>query len=436
MSLFNIKEVIQKKRMNIPLTTEEIQTMISQYMDNKITDSQMAAWLMAVVLNGLNTHETFVLTETMLHSGEKISFPSHIHPIVDKHSTGGVGDKTSLLVGPILAACGINVAMLAGRGLGHTGGTVDKLESIPGFDTSKSPSSMYDIIKKSGVFYGCQTEKLAPADRKMYELRNHTATVESIPLIVASIMSKKLAIDTKAIVLDVKWGNGAFMKTTENAEALGKLLVYVAKRYGRNTRAIITDMNQPLGYYIGNLLEVQECVNILEGKEVPDLVTVSCTLTGHILHMLKKVETVEEGIEKSKETLINGKAMDHWHSTVHCHNGEINSLNKKLTKWKNIPHQHIYTHKEGFLNNFNTYKIGMAVCHIATSSSSSSQGDDMAGIILRKKRGEYVKKGDNIMTIYAQNTHHIEDVYATIKDSFDIGITKTPLPPYILKNIL
>jgi pyrimidine-nucleoside phosphorylase len=284
----NIVELIKKKREGNILTKEEIDYLIQNFTSGKIPDYQFSAFLMASYLKGLNKKETAWLTRSMLYSGKVIDLSSVKGKKIDKHSTGGVGDKTSLILAPIVAAAGVNVPMISGRGLGHTGGTLDKLESIPGFNTKLSINEYKKVLKQCGAVLIGQTKSIAPADKLIYALRDVTATVESIPLITGSIMSKKLAEGIDGLVLDVKTGSGAFMKTMKDAELLSKSLIDTAKAFNKKVIAFITDMNQPLGHYIGNWLEVYESIKILQGEEINDLCTVTFTLSGAMIYLGEK----------------------------------------------------------------------------------------------------------------------------------------------------
>ena len=322
----NAIELIKKKRENQKLSTDEIKFLIKNYTNGKIPDYQFTAFLMATFFNGMSVEETAALTEAMLYSGTVINLDSIAGAKVDKHSTGGVGDKTSLILAPIVAAAGVNVPMISGRGLGHTGGTLDKLDAIPGFRTDVNLTQYKNIIKKCGMVLASQTKNIVPADKLMYALRDVTATVESIPLITGSIMSKKLAEGIDGLVLDIKTGSGAFMKELKDAKILAKSLINTAKAFDKKVIGIITDMNQPLGNYIGNWLEVVESVEALQGKDIPDLMTVTHKLSGAMIYLGGKASSINDGIEISKEMIKNGKAFDKFVEIVKLLKGDTSVL--------------------------------------------------------------------------------------------------------------
>jgi pyrimidine-nucleoside phosphorylase len=318
----NTVELIKKKREGNQLSEEEIEYLISNYSSGKVPDYQFAAFLMAAYLRGMNKSETAHLTRSMLNSGKVINLNEIRGKKIDKHSTGGVGDKTSLILAPIVASLGINVPMISGRGLGHTGGTLDKLESIPGFRTSLSLSRYKSVLKKCSAVLIGQTKDIAPADKLIYALRDVTATVESIPLITGSIMSKKLAEGIGGLVLDVKTGSGAFMKQQKDALSLAESLIDTAKAFNKKVIAFITDMNQPLGNYIGNWLEVYESVKVLKGEKEGDVLDLSLELAGAMIYLGNKASSIKEGAEMAKEQIKNGKAFDKFLQIVKLQGGD------------------------------------------------------------------------------------------------------------------
>ncbi len=324
----NPVEIIRKKREGDSLSSEEIKYLIDGFTRNKIPDYQFSAFLMAAFLRGMTTEETSMLTNSMLHSGKVIDLKSINGIKIDKHSTGGVGDKTSLILAPVAAAAGVKVPMISGRGLGHTGGTLDKLESIPGFRTDLSLSEYKSVLKKTGAVLVGQTKDIAPADKAIYSLRDVTATVESIPLITASIMSKKLAEGIDGLVLDVKVGSGAFMRTTNDAVKLTESLVNTAKDFNKKVIAFITDMNQPLGTHIGNWLEVVECINILRGDIKNDLYKLSTKLAGAMIHLAGLASSVEEGTRTAESLIADGSAFDKFKDVVKAQGGDISYIQK------------------------------------------------------------------------------------------------------------
>ena len=322
----NTTELIRKKRNKENLSKEEILYLINNYTKNKIPDYQFSAFLMAVYFNGMSKEETSALTEAMLYSGKVLNLNSIPGIKIDKHSTGGVGDKTSLIIAPIVAAAGVKVPMISGRGLGHSGGTLDKLEAIPGFRTDLSLSEYKNVLKKVGAVLIGQTKEIAPADKLIYALRDVTATVESIPLITGSIMSKKLAEGIDGLVLDVKTGNGAFMQKTEDAIALADSLIQTAKAFDKKVIGFVTDMNQPLGNYIGNWLEVYESIQVLRDGKKNDLTELSLILAGAMIYLGKKSKSLDEGIEEAIRILKSGKAFDKFVEIVKAQNGKTDFI--------------------------------------------------------------------------------------------------------------
>ncbi len=320
----NTVELIKKKRDGQSFTSDEINFLINHYTKGHIPDYQFSALLMAILLKGMNPSETAALTNSMLNSGKMINLSSLKGYKVDKHSTGGVGDKTSLIIAPIVASAGVYVPMISGRGLGHTGGTLDKLESIPGFRTDLSLSESMKVLKKCGAVLIGQTKEIAPADKLIYSLRDVTATVESIPLITASIMSKKLAEGIDGLVLDIKTGSGAFMKSQADSIKLVNSLIKTAKSFNKEVIAFITDMNQPLGNYIGNWLEVYESIRVLNGEVKNDLYTLSIKLAGAMIYLGKKAKSIQEGEKIAKQKIENGEAFKKFLEIVELQEGNVN----------------------------------------------------------------------------------------------------------------
>src|SRR2546425_9606024 len=322
------REVIQKKRDRGTLTSQEIASFVRGYMSSQIADYQVAAWLMAVYLNGMTLEETRTLTREMRDSGTVLNLSSIKGKKVDKHSTGGVGDKTSMMVAPIAAACGVTVPMITGRALGHTGGTLDKLESIPGFNARPSPERIVEILKSAGAVIMGQTDDLAPADRRIYALRDVTATVESIPLITASILSKKLAEGIDGLVMDVKTGSGAFMPTLKMANALSRSLVDVCRAMKTRIVVLITGMHQPLGRAIGNALEVRECIDFLQGRTPEDLETVSIALAAHMIRLSGRTRSVEQASKLAYEAVSRGEAANRFRQIIAAQGGDARVMDK------------------------------------------------------------------------------------------------------------
>ena len=394
-------DVIRKKRDGIELSRDEIEGLITAYTDGKIPDYQVSAWLMAVVLKGMTRPETAALTDAMLHSGEVLDLSSLPARKVDKHSTGGVGDKTSLVLAPLAAAAGIAVPMISGRGLGHTGGTLDKLEAIPGFNVNLSVAEFRRVLEKCGCAMIGQTAEIAPADRKLYALRDVTGTVESPYLICASIMSKKLAEGIDALVLDVKTGSGAFMKSEKDATFLAELMVETGERMGKKVVALITDMDQPLGNKIGNALEVVEVVEVLRGGGPGDLRNLCLELAGWMLHLGEVSKTVAEGKQQSAKLISSGKALEKFREMVELQGGDAQVIDdaKKLPQARQT--LEVSSANAGYVASMQCEQIGTACVILGGGRERKEDSVDPAvGIVLHKKVGDRVSAGEALATIY------------------------------------
>ncbi|MCI0706751.1 MAG: thymidine phosphorylase, partial [Ignavibacteriae bacterium] len=396
----NVVELIRKKREGLALTEEEMLFLISGYVEGRVPDYQMSAFLMAVYYKGMSDEETATFTELMMRSGEVVDLSEIPGVKVDKHSTGGVGDKVSLILAPIVAACGVPVPMISGRGLGHTGGTLDKLESIPGFKTNLSIEEYKRVIKAAGLVMIGQTKEIAPADKKIYALRDVTATVECIPLISASIMSKKLAEGIDALVLDVKTGSGAFMREYDKALSLAKTLVSIGTVSGKETVAFITEMSQPLGSTIGNWLEVVESVECLRGARgtndlSSDLMEVTHLLSGAMLMLGKKSRTLEEGITQSKESIASGAAYRKFLKLVKIQGGDTHPL-EHLERYPLSKHTiEVKAPDSGYIATIDSLELGMTAIALGAGRQTIDDIiDHKAGIILKKKVGDRVEPGD------------------------------------------
>jgi pyrimidine-nucleoside phosphorylase len=432
----NTIELIRKKREAKSLSTEEIEYMIENFVTGKIPDYQFASFLMASFINGLNKKETSALTKSMLYSGKVLDLSEIPGIKVDKHSTGGVGDKTSLIIAPIVAAAGVPVPMISGRGLGHSGGTLDKLEAIPGFKTNLNLKQYKSVLKSCGAVLIGQTKEIAPADKIIYSLRDVTATVESIPLITASIMSKKLAEGIDGLVLDVKTGNGAFMKTLNDSKALAQSLIDTALSFNKKVIAFITDMNQPLGNYIGNWFEVLESIQVLQGEKVDDLLEVSLNLSGAMIYLGKKAGSIKEGIEISKELIKNGKAFDKFLEISRLQNGEEQYLRDPSSYPQSQYVIDITADESGYISSYDTYQIGMISLELGAGRLTKNDIiDPKAGIIINKKIGDKVKKGDSIAQLFTDKENAIEKA---INDyGAAIGISKTATKkPKLIKTVI
>ncbi|HLG32199.1 MAG TPA: thymidine phosphorylase [Ignavibacteriaceae bacterium] len=422
----NFIEIIKKKRDGSELSKSEITFSIENFTSGQIPDYQFSAFLMAVFLKGLNDKETSYLTDAMLRSGNVIDLSSVKGMKIDKHSTGGVGDKTSLIIAPIAAAVGVNVPMISGRGLGHTGGTLDKLESIPGFRADLSLSEYKTVLKKCGAVLIGQTKGIAPADKHIYALRDVTATVESIPLITASIMSKKIAEGIDGLVLDVKTGNGAFMKNPKDAIKLANSLIKTAKSFNKKVITFITDMNQPLGNNIGNWLEVIECIEVLQNKKRGDLLNLSLALAGAMIYLGKKAHTLKEGIKIAEETISNGGAFNKFLEIVKLQGGDIKYILSPDKYPGSKFSEKIYSTENGFVSQIDTYELGMASLELGAGRKSlQDKIDPKAGIIFNLKVGDKVKKGNEIATLFSDSSSKINIAKEMVINSIKLSSKKT-----------
>lgn len=425
----NPVEIIIKKRNGQRLTEDEIKFFVNGFLTGEIPDYQMSAFLMAIYFNGMSSEETVALTHTMLYSGEVLNL-SHIEGLkVDKHSTGGVGDKTSLIIAPIAAAAGVKVPMISGRGLGHTGGTLDKLESIPGFRTDLSKEEFIRIVDKIGACLIGQTKEIAPADKKIYALRDVTGTVESIPLICASIMSKKLAEGINGLVLDVKTGNGAFMKSLDDSKNLAVNLKNISEAFGVKTIAYITDMNQPLGNYVGNWLEVYESVKILKNEIHNDLTELCHLLAGTMIYLGGKSRDINEGVELSKKLISNGNAYQKFLEIVESQSGDVSYI-ENLEKYPEPKYRiEVKSNRDGFISLMDTFSIGMLGIELGAGRMKYTDTiDPKAGFIFFKKIGDEIKKGELLAEI--RTDKNIAEYFTQkLLNSIEISESKPePLP--------
>ncbi len=398
-------DIIQKKRDGLALTATEIQWVIDGYCKGEIPDYQMSAWCMAVYFQGMNLEETTALTFAVRDSGEKLDFSEIKGLRVDKHSTGGVGDKTSLVVTPIVASLGVKVAKMSGRGLGHTGGTIDKLEAIPGFKTDLPIDEFKSIVNEIGIAIVGQSAELAPADKLLYALRDVTATVDSLPLIVSSIMGKKLAADDDCIVLDVKTGSGSFMKTVEKSRNLAEWMVEIGKRAGKRMRALITDMDRPLGYAIGNSLEVVEAIHTLQGKGPADLTELCIALSAHILCLAEK-GTYEECEKMAKGAIADGQGLKTFANMVKAQGGNADWILHPENFPSAAYSYEVKAQEEGYIVGVDTENYGVASLLLGAGRNTKEDIiDPTAGIILHKKTGDFVQKGEVIATLYSSKNN-------------------------------
>lgn len=425
-------ELIRKKREGEALTRAELEELVLGYTRGTIPDYQMSAWLMAAFLRGLDATETADLTQIMLHSGSVIDL-SHIPGVkVDKHSTGGVGDKVSLILAPMVAACGVPVPMISGRGLGHTGGTLDKLESIPGFRTDLSVEEYRSVIAETGLVLAGQTDEVAPADRKLYALRDVTATVEAIPLIAGSIMSKKLAEGIDALVLDIKTGNGAFMRTYAESVALARALVAIGARAGKSTLGFVTGMDQPLGLAIGNWLEVAESIDCLRGKTVADVMEVTTVLGGAMVMLGGKAATIEEGMRLCRDAIWSGRAYEKFLQVVRRQGGETAVLESPARAPRPRFVAEVPAASGGYVGKFSTYQIGMlAISMGAGRMTMEEKIDPKAGIVLRKKIGDRVEAGEILATLSTDREGSVDRSVGEFRECVTIVPEPPEIPPVI-----
>lgn len=440
-------DIILKKRGvgKIPgaaLTKEEIAFMVNGYVDGSIPDYQMSAFLMSVYFNSMTFEETGFLTDCMLHSGDVIDLYSekysslNLHgPFVDKHSTGGVGDKISLPLAPIVAACGVQIPMMSGRGLGHTGGTLDKLESVEGYNVNLSEEEFAKNISKTGFAMMGQTPSIAPADKKMYALRDVTGTVESIPLITSSILSKKAAEGSDALVFDVKCGSGAFMKSEEDAEKLAEFLVKTIQAMGKKAVAVITRMDTPLGFKTGNYLEIEETLECLQGKGPEDIMELTYTLGSHMLVFGNKAANVEEGRKLCEDAVASGKALEVFLQNINDQGGNAQKLLAEQGKRRSPFHFEFLAEQDGYIS-IEAFKTGIACISLGVGrNKTTDKVDANSGIIFAKRQGDFVKKGEKIMDIYGKDEASLRAGTEGLKGAVTYSHTKPEAKPLICKEI-
>ena len=420
----NIIEIIEKKKQNNALSEAEIAFFIDGICDGTVADYQASALLMAICLNGMNAAETAVLTDKMAHSGDMLDLSS-LSPTADKHSTGGVGDKTSLIVAPVAAACGVNIAKMSGRGLGHTGGTIDKLESIPGFNTGLSDTAFFEQVKHIGIAIISQSKNMVPADKILYALRDVTATVNSIPLIASSIMSKKLAAGADIIELDVKTGSGAFMKTPEDAAALAKAMVNIGKANGKKTAALITDMDTPLGTHIGNNLEIKEVLAVLHGDGPKDLKTLCLALATNIISLSRGCAK-EEAAHLAETALASGAAYEKFKQMVAAQGGDVRYIENPALFPETALAVEVCAPQPGYIAKMDAENIGKTAALLGAGREKIEDSIDMsAGIVLHAKTGDFVKEGAPLATLYTNR----ETVNSVSCEQFLNAVSFSDTPP-------
>lgn len=434
--VWNPVELIAKKRDGGKLTAAETNELIQRFMAGEVTDYQMSAWLMAAWLRGLEDDETIALTEAMQHSGDVLQLASVRASKVDKHSTGGVGDKISLCLAPAVAACGVAVPMMSGRGLGFTGGTLDKLEAIPGYRVALSPREFERVVRHVGVSMIGQTERLAPADRRLYALRDVTATVESIPLIVASILSKKLAEGIDGLVLDVKAGRGAFMKDVAAARALASKLVQVGTRAGKRVVALITDMNTPIGHTIGNALETREALAVLRGEGPADTRELTLALGSEMLRLGGVAKTERSGRQLIAAALDDGRAFERFVRMVEAHGGDARVLHDPGRLPRAKARVAVESERDGFVRACDPLELGLVGVALGAGRTRADQAvDPAAGIELVKKPGERVARGEPLAWLHASRRQLAQTLVPRTRAAFTIGRSRPSPSPLILERI-
>lgn len=431
----NILEVIEKKKQGKALLASEMSYVLKGYLNRDIPDYQMAALLMAIYFRGMTLEETVLWTQEMLISGERISFAELAGKKIDKHSSGGVGDKTSLIVAPLVASYGIYVPMLAGRTLGHTGGTLDKLESIPGMRGNLSLAEFKEIVKTLGVAMSGQTEEIAPADRALYALRDVTATVNSIPLITSSILSKKLAEGIDGLVLDVKVGSGAFIHEMERAEELAQTMLQVGSQLGLKMMVFLTDMNEPLGFCVGNTLEVKESVEILQGKYVQGLSELSCALAGGMFFLAEKASDLKQGIKMAEEGLKNGRGYDKFCVMVEAQGGAVSALRDLSRLPRSEKKWELKSRDKGWIAKLDAFKFGGALRLLGGGRlKQQDKVNPGVGIEFIKKVGNSVNVGDVVAKIYYDGILSAE-VLRLLESALEVAQKKPAASNIILKTM-
>jgi pyrimidine-nucleoside phosphorylase len=429
-----IIDLIRKKRDGLALSQAEINAFVQGVTDGSAPDYQLSAFLMSVYLNGMSVEERVWLTQAMVHSGDVLDLSHLSARKVDKHSTGGVGDKVSLCLAPAVAACGVVVPMVSGRGLGHTGGTLDKLESIPGFKTRLSTSDFLDVVNQCGLVFAGQSDDIAPADRRLYALRDVTATVESLSLITSSIMSKKLAEGIDGLVLDVKVGSGAFMKTLDDARALAGALISVGKHCGVGVTALLTDMDQPLGLAIGNGCEMAESIEVLKGGGPGDLVELTVAIGAEMLVLGGVAEDTDEGWRAMQRVLNDGSALERLRTVISLQDGDPGVCDDESLFPQPKLTASVCADTDGFINGFDTERLGRIVVDLGGGRRQMTDiVDPSVGIMIAKKRGEAVTRGDVLATIDAAEQQALDNAIEAVRSSIDIGSQPAVHKPLILE---
>jgi pyrimidine-nucleoside phosphorylase len=425
-------DIILKKRDGGTLTKEETAFIISGYVSGDIPEYQVSAWLMAIFFKGMTAEETASLTEIMLNSGTRVNLDGISGPFVDKHSTGGVGDKTSLIIAPLLASMGIRVPMMSGRALGHTGGTLDKLESIPGYRTDLSLAEFRCGLAEEGFAMTGQSKDLAPADRLLYALRDVTGTVESIPLITASILSKKVAEGASGLVFDVKYGAGAFMKEKAQASALAQSLMSVGTALGKRISTLLTDMDEPLGNTVGNFLEIEEVLDCLEGGGPADIMEVSLALAASACVLGGKAVGVEEGLELCKKALGGGLPRELFLANVERQGGDVGRLLEMRNNYRSRYAYDLKAERSGYITRVDAYKVGLAGVYLGVGRNRVEDAvSPVAGVLFHKKSGDWVDRGEAVMTAYAKDEGSLYEALPLLEGAVSYGGTKPNKKPLV-----
>lgn len=429
-------DVIMKKRDGGELSREEIATIVDGYVRGEVPEYQVSSWLMAVFFRGMTFRETADLTDLMLRSGSTMNLSGIAGPFVDKHSTGGVGDKVSLILAPIVAACGVKVPMMSGRALGHTGGTLDKLESIPGYTTRLDERQFRAYIERDGFAMTGQTDAIVPADKKLYSLRDVTATVESVPLITASILSKKVAEGAEALVFDVKSGPGAFMKTVADAERLASSLVKTGQAMGKRIVGVITDMTEPLGSTVGNFLEVEESIACLQGKGPADLMEVTYRLSAWMLVAAGLAPDVATATELCESAVASGKAYDLFIRNVKTQGGDVARMLSLVGSYRSAHKRTLVAPADGYIQSIDAFKIGLAGVYLGVGRNKTS--DPVApdvGFVFERKKGARVRKGDPVATVWGKDATSLDAAWELISGALVVGPSAPSPSALIIKEI-
>ncbi len=434
------QDTIAKKRDGEELSAAEIGAFIDGVCDGSWADYQISALIMAMVIRGMSLEEQDAITAAMLNSGEVLDLSAIARPKGDKHSTGGVGDKTSLIIAPVVAACGVAVPMISGRGLGHTGGTLDKLESIPGYNVNLTTDDLHRVIDECGFAMAGQTAEIAPADKKIYSLRDATATVPCIPLIVASIMSKKLAEGLDALILDVKTGSGAFMKSLDDSKDLARALVRTGRNFGVKTEAVISDMGQPLGQYVGNAVEIYECLQILRGEEAEGAVStkeLSLELSARLIALCGVEPDLDSARQKAADVLASGGALQRFRHNVEQQGGDVRICDEPSRLLSpNVRQLEIVADRDGFVASVDTLAIGNAVCELGGGRTRAEDTVDHAvGLMSRVRIGDEVRKGESLATIYCRECSEMGGAASMLQEAYHVAESAAQ-PPVLVSDVV